>query len=34
MENCPQCNNPRVPGEDFCDECGHKDEQDGDVFSG
>mgnify|MGYP001320794403 CR=1 FL=1 len=24
MENCPQCNNPRVPGEDFCDECGHK----------
>ena len=24
MENCPQCNSERIPGENFCDECGHK----------
>ena len=24
MEKCPQCDNDRIPDEDFCDNCGHK----------
>jgi uncharacterized Zn finger protein (UPF0148 family) len=24
MEKCPQCNADRIPGENFCDSCGHK----------